>query len=120
LSTNNDEIKSMANLLRSGATLTSLSCPVCSSPIFRLKNESLWCAKCQKKVIVVKEDEQINEIQTISPLEKVEYTLTTKILEINDRIKDEKDITELHKLSLVLTSLLDNLDKAKKVERQRF
>ncbi|HDO41444.1 MAG TPA: hypothetical protein ENH03_00890, partial [Candidatus Bathyarchaeota archaeon] len=31
-----DKVRLMADLLRSGATLTDLSCPVCASPIFRL------------------------------------------------------------------------------------
>ena len=48
----------MADLLRQGATLTDLSCPVCASPLFRLKDGTLWCAKCEKKVIVVKEGEE--------------------------------------------------------------
>jgi len=48
-----DRVRAMADLLRSGATLTDLSCPVCASPIFRLKSGDLWCAQCRKKVIVV-------------------------------------------------------------------
>ena len=44
-------VKRGANLLLQGATLTDLSCPVCSSPLFRLKDGSFWCAKDEKKVI---------------------------------------------------------------------
>ena len=51
-------IKRMADLLRQGATLTDLSCPVCASPLFRLKDGTLWCEQDQKKVIIVKEGEQ--------------------------------------------------------------
>ena len=54
------DIKRMADLLRKGATLTDLSCPACASPLFRLKDQTLWCEKDQKKVIVMKrEDEQV-------------------------------------------------------------
>ncbi len=53
MSDDRTKLRSMADLLRSGATLTSLACPVCSSPLFRLKNGELWCAQCEKKVVVV-------------------------------------------------------------------
>jgi len=61
-----DKIRLMAELLRSGATLTDLSCPVCASPLFRLKSGELWCAQCQKKVIVVKEEEEAREVEVLS------------------------------------------------------
>ena len=55
---NNTPIKRMADLLIQGATLTDLSCPVCASPLFRLKDGTLWCAKDEKKVVIVKEGEE--------------------------------------------------------------
>jgi UPF0148 protein len=120
LSGHDDGIKSMAELLRAGATMTDLSCPACSSPLFRLKNGDLWCGQCQKKVVVVKEDEQIEEHQPLTSLSEVESVLLTKILEINERIQREKDLGELQRLSSVLTTLLDSLDKVKRLGRQRF
>ena len=74
-------VKRRANLLRQGATLTDLSCPVCSSPLFRLKDGTLWCAKDEKKVIVVKEGEEPPK-QTTAPntaYDKLEATLMAKI-----------------------------------------
>jgi uncharacterized Zn finger protein (UPF0148 family) len=56
--TEEKHIKRMADLLRQGNTLTDLSCPVCASPLFRLKDGTLWCAKDEKKVIMVKEGEE--------------------------------------------------------------
>ena len=103
----------MADLLRSGATLTSLSCPVCSSPLFRMKNGDLWCAQCQKKVIVVKEGEEISEAQGIAALSTVEQTLFEKILEINDKIKGAENLDDLQRLSATLSSLLENLRRIK-------
>ncbi|MBS7657274.1 hypothetical protein KEJ33_05055 [Candidatus Bathyarchaeota archaeon] len=105
----------MAELLRAGATMTNLSCPACSSPLFRLKNNDLWCASCQKKVIVVKDNEQIGDVQSFSSIGNVESTLLAKIIEINSRIQKEEDLNQLEKLNSVLSSLLDNLDKAKKI-----
>jgi len=108
----------MADLLRSGATLTEYSCPVCSSPLFRLKGDELWCAKCQKKVVVVKEGEQVTELTSLAALGEVESTLLGKIQEINKMIREEGDIEHLQRLSNVLSTLLENLEKIKKIEKQ--
>jgi len=117
LSDKNEKIRSMADLLRSGATLTDLSCPACSSPLFRLKGGELWCANCQKKVIVVKEDEQIEETRGLFSLSIVESTLITKIQEVNERIRKENDVEELQRLGIVMSTLLQNLEKVKKMGR---
>ena len=119
LSNGNNKIRSMADLLRSGATLTSLSCPACSSPLFRLKNGELWCGQCQKKVIVVKEGEESAEAQSITTLSTVEYTLIEKMREINERIRGTNDADELQKLSAVLSSLLENLEKIRRLGKSK-
>jgi UPF0148 protein len=119
LSDNTDKIQSMADLLRSGATLTNLSCPACSSPLFRLKNVDLWCVQCKKKVITVKGDEQIEETKRFTALGALESTLLEKIQEINDRIHNENDLEELRRLSLVMGTFLENLERTRKMGRYR-
>ncbi|MBS7623954.1 hypothetical protein KEJ29_00030 [Candidatus Bathyarchaeota archaeon] len=114
-----DKVRLMADLLRSGATLTDLSCPVCASPIFRLKSGELWCAQCQKKVIVVKEDEEVREIEISSTLSQTESVLLTKIWEINERLKVEDDIEEVQRLSQVMSTLLENLERIRKIGKMR-
>jgi len=110
-------IKRMADLLRQGATLTNLACPVCASPLFRLKNGDLWCAKCEKKVIVVKEGEEPTKITRTMVLNKLEATLITKIQEIQNRMENEENAEELRKLGNTLSGLLENLEKIRKVKR---
>ncbi|HIE18997.1 TPA: hypothetical protein EYP75_04655 [Candidatus Bathyarchaeota archaeon] len=109
MSEGSNKIRSMTDLLRSGATLTSLSCPVCSSPLFRMKNGDLWCGQCQKKVIVVREGREFDEAQSITALSTVEQTLLEKMMEINEKIRGTNDSDELQKLSMLLSSLLENL-----------
>ena len=94
-------VKRGANLLLQGATLTDLSCPDCSSPLFRLKDGTLWCAKDEKKVIVVKEGQEPPK-QTAGPTayDKLEATLMAKIQEIQDKIEKTQDVDELQKLTL--------------------
>ncbi|MCD6470526.1 hypothetical protein J7L29_06995 [Candidatus Bathyarchaeota archaeon] len=114
-----DKVRLMADLLRSGATLTDLSCPVCASPIFRLKSGELWCAQCQKKVMVVREEEEAREIETLSALTQVETTLMMKIWEINERLRVESDLEEVQHLSSVMFTLLDNLEKIRRIRKTK-
>ena len=116
--TESKPLKSMADLLRRGATLTNLACPVCASPLFKLKSGELWCAKCQKQVIVVKEGE--TPLQAAKPLvlTKLEATVIAKIEEIEERIKNETDTEKLQKLGAILSSLLDNLEKIRRIKKR--
>jgi len=107
----------MANLLKQGATLTEYSCPACSSPIFKLKSGELWCAKCQKRVIMVKEGETPEEATKPILLSGLESTVLAKIREVEGRIREEKDPAQLEKLSATLATLLENLEKIKRMKR---
>jgi len=111
-----NHIKRMADLLRQGATLTDLSCPACASPLFRLKDGTLWCAKDEKKVIVVKEGEE-PEKPSNTAYEKLEETLLTKVQEIQNKIQKTENVEELQKLSIALSELLSNLEKIKKMKK---
>ena len=107
----------MADLLRRGATLTELACPACASPLFRLKRGDLWCAKCEKKVIVVKEGEEPAKVTGSMVLNKLEATLLAKIQQIQSKMEHEENVEELQKLGTALSGLLENLEKIRKVKR---
>lgn len=110
-------VKRMAELLRQGLTLTELACPVCASPIFRMKNGDLWCEKCRKKVIVVRDEEEIAKIRGAMALENLENILLSKIEDIQRRMQDETDVEKLQKLSTALSELLDSLEKIRKAKK---
>jgi UPF0148 protein len=117
--TENTPVKRGANLLLQGATLTDLSCPVCSSPLFRLKDGTLWCAKDEKKVVVVKEGEEPPK-QAATPstaYDKLEATLLTKINDIQGKIEKTEDMDELQKLTSALSELLNSLEKVKQIKK---
>ena len=110
-------IKRMAELLRQGATLTDLSCPACGSPLFRLKDGTLWCGKDEKKVIIVKEGEETAQKTGNAALETLETTLMAKVQDIQGKIQRTDDVEELKKLSATLSELLDNMEKIRKMKR---
>jgi UPF0148 protein len=114
--TEDKPIKRMADLLRQGATLTDLSCPACASPLFRLKDGTLWCVKDEKKVVVVKEGEEPEKARSTA-FDKLEATLLAKVEDIQNKIQQTENVEELHKLSTALSELLDNLEKIKKMKK---
>lgn len=119
MSRKNEDVRSMADLLKSGATLTDHVCPVCSSPIFKLRSGELWCAKCQKRVVIVKEGEQAFEPTAQLLFGNLESTLLAKIEEVNERIREEKDVERLLKLNEALSVLLENIERTRKIQRRR-
>jgi UPF0148 protein len=110
-------VKRMADLLRQGSTLTDLACPACSSPLFKLKSGDVWCAKCEKKVIVVKEGEEPLKITSPIVLDTLEATLLEKAQGIQNKIQHTENVEELQKLSSTLSELLENLEKIRKIKR---
>ena len=114
--TEDKSIKRMADLLRQGATLTDLSCPACASPLFRLKDGLLWCAKCEKKVVVIKEGEE-PEKPNNTAYSKLEATLLAKVEDIQDKIQNTENVEELQKLSTALSEILTNLEKIQKIKK---
>ncbi len=110
-------IKRMADLLRQGATLTDLSCPVCASPLFRLKDGTLWCAKDEKKVIVLKDGEEPPKPSAGTAYDKLETILLTKVQDIQNKIEQTQDVDELQKLTVALSELLNSLEKIQKMKK---
>ncbi len=108
----------MADLLTQGSTLTDLACPACASPLFRLKDGTLWCANDEKKVVIVKEGEEPpKQTAAASPYDKLEATLLAKIGELQVKIEKTEDIEELQKLSAALTELLNSVEKIKNIKK---
>jgi UPF0148 protein len=114
----NTPIKRMADLLRQGDTLTDLSCPVCASPLFRLKDGTLWCAKDEKKVVIVKEGEEPpKQAAASTTYDKLEATLLAKMQDIQGKIEKTENVDELQKLTSALSELLNSLDKIQKMKK---
>lgn len=116
LSKESRDLQTMADMLRQGAALTELPCPACSSPLFKLRSGDLWCVKCQKRVIVVKEGEPSEGATSSVLITGLESTILTKIQEMEKKIREEKDPEKMHRLGVVLSSLLENLEKIRKMK----
>jgi uncharacterized Zn finger protein (UPF0148 family) len=114
---NDAPIKRMADLLIQGSTLTDLACPACASPLFRLKDGTLWCAKDEKKVVIVKEGEEPPKPPANTTYDKLEATLLTKIQDLQTKIEKTEDPQQLKKLSSALSQLLTSLEQTQKIKK---
>src|SRR5438093_12811123 len=85
-----DDVKRMADLLKSGATMLSDVCPECGNPLFRVKGD-IFCAKCNKPVVYARATGPQATVSKSVLLETVEQTIVGKISETNALLKLEKD-----------------------------
>lgn len=105
-----EDVKRMAELLKSGATMLSDICPECGSPLFRVKGD-IFCAKCNKPVVYAKAAGPQAAMSPTYLLDSVEQTITMKISETNELLKIEKDPERLSAYSNLVFGWLSMLEK---------
>ena len=116
MSGDEESIKRMADFLKSGATMLFEHCPQCGSPLFKLQDE-IRCPKCDKRVLIVKTGEEIPDLSKSDRLSDVEDTVLSKLQEISDRVREEKDFSKLLALGNLLSTWLDVLEKVQKIQQ---
>lgn len=109
-------MKQMAELLRSGATMLSHSCPECASPLFRLKTGEIWCARCQRKVVIVAEGEEAM-VESGAQLASVEKALIDKLVTLGGRLSQEESPSEIGETARVMDSVLAALERLRKIRK---
>ncbi len=111
-----NELKRMTDLLKSGATMMSEACPQCSSPLFEVKG-NIFCAKCNKPVVIVKGSEEEVKIRSDGLMSMLEDTLIRKIQEVNTALDHESDTGKSMELSNLMSSLLDNMERIRRLKQ---
>lgn len=107
----------MAELLRSGAKMLSYNCPECGSPLFQLKSGEIWCARCQRRVVIVAEDEDESVATRELLLESVERTLVEKLSSVNQVLSAEVEPAKVKELADVLSVLLASLERLRRIRK---
>lgn len=112
------EVKKMAELLKSGATMLSETCPECGTPLFR-KGKETFCPKCNKPVVIIESAEQETRLMADNVLEDSEQTLLSKIREVNMAMKNETDLEKLVAYGNALAIWLGAIEKLRRLRNQR-
>jgi UPF0148 protein len=100
-----DVVKRIAQLVRAGATLTSYTCPVCGTVLVRLKTGELYCANCERTVVLVKSDEEAQQALEVIQLREVRKIVFDKILKLGkelEKLSASEMIDHLRSISLLL------------------
>ncbi len=111
------EVKKMAELLKSGATMLSETCPECGTPLFR-KGKETFCPKCNKPVVIIQSAEQETRLMADKVLEDSEQTLLSKVRELNLVMKNETDPEKLMVYGNALSSWLSAIEKLRRLRNQ--
>ncbi|MCW4051353.1 MAG: hypothetical protein NWE89_16650 [Candidatus Bathyarchaeota archaeon] len=105
-------LKEIALLLRKGATMLSEICPDCDTPLFKLRNGDIICPMCNKQVKFVKAD---TDTEAMARQGSLEATLNKKIADVQAMLEKETDPAKMLEITGTLTSLLEALEKVKKL-----
>ena len=92
-----EDARIMANLLKSGHKMLSLSCPICNNPIFQNKNGTTFCAICNREVLLVNKEPNENNIDN--------ETATDELHELKNFDKNEFNSILIKKISWIVYEL---------------
>jgi UPF0148 protein len=112
------DVKKMAELLKSGATMLQETCPECGTPLFRRGKET-FCPQCNRPVVIVQTAEDETRLATDKIFDTSEQTLLTKIQEVNLALKNETDPDKLVAYGNALSSWLTAIEKLRRLKSQQ-
>jgi len=100
-----DPVKKIAQLVRAGATLTAYTCPACGTVLVRLKTGELYCANCERTVVLVKTEEEAQQALEIVQLREVRRIVFDKILQLGreiEKLSASEMVDHLRSMSLLI------------------
>lgn len=92
-------------------------CPVCNNPLFEIKGQ-IWCLKCNKRVIKVSSEEEVEEAVTSITLNELVKTLSAKLEEMNIMLKRSADPQQIRDLTETIIGLLKALETAANLRKK--
>ena len=104
-------MKEMADMLRQGAKMLSITCPECGAPLFQLKTGEIFCPREKREVKLMNEGETLEGVKQEASLEK---TLQNKLTLLQRRLDATTELAEIRELTEIITVLLDTLAKLKR------
>ncbi len=113
MSSSRENIKKMAELLKSGATMLSTICPKCNSPLFKLRSGEIVCPNCGARVFLVKDESESSEVMVRAAIERLERTASQKLVSIGSELRSSETIEGLDRL----IKWLDALERIERIKK---
>ncbi len=104
-----ENLKKMAEILKSGATMLQEACPQCYSPLFKLPSGEVYCAKCDRRVVIEKDEGEAPEAASPTMLSSLEETILRKLKDAENQMNIGKEPQELQPLVNLILGYLDIL-----------
>ena len=109
------DLSQMSQLLLSGATMLSDSCPDCKIPLFKKKGK-IFCPKCGRKAVYIDTNDEVKnieqEISLTQSIHQLRDVLAGKINHLTNQLastNDPKEIKEALELLDKITIILQNI-----------
>ena len=119
----NDEkgIKAIAEALRAGGTLLHAACPVCDSPLIKIKDK-VYCKVCDTDVLIYRDEKDLpadiqkalkkDTAKSTAKETSMTKTINAKIEQLREKLEITDDPDEIIKISEAIDKLLQTLEKA--------
>ena len=92
------QIRKMAELLKTGATLLNETCPECNSLLFQ-DGDRIFCPTCNRRVVIVKDQEEITQFYRDNIIADGFEALSLKLRDVIPEITKDKNHDRLDLLT---------------------
>ena len=118
-----EDAKIMAELLKTGHKMLSLSCPICNNPIFQKKDGTTFCPICNRRVLLVDNTPKMEneekkpilfdntKIDNVSSI--ILPVLVDKIHWIAQKLENESELSLIGEYAELIFKLLSLIEKFK-------
>jgi len=110
-----EALRKMTELLRGGATMLAETCPLCGSPLFRLRSGEIVCP-VHGRVLVAKTEEEVAEASALGILTELEKAIVKAIAKTLPDIGSVKRIDEGEAIARSLIYWLDALERIERIK----
>lgn len=112
-----DVVRKMASLLKSGASMLEQTCPFCNVPLFKLKTGEIVCPSCGQRFVIVSSDEEELQARGNLTLQELERAAVERLTQITFQLRSAKDLSEVSEALDVAINLLRVIDYARKIRQ---
>jgi len=106
-----EALRKMTELLRTGAVMLDLTCPICGLPLFRLKSGEIVCP-IHGKVHVVSSEEEARRVRVDAVIEELEELAATRLSSL---MREALTGGEEEKLLELMVRWLDVIEKCRRI-----